>query len=112
MSQNFVDGPVVSFAPRDLRIRYELETDSGSVEWEEMGFPAVDAFVFTAIEAVTSDQVDAYDTVVEVLDSPWLARVLADRRHPRAGLRHFRIFFDEYGAFDVLAEAFDPPPRA
>ena len=58
---------------------------------------------------------DAYDTVVEVLDSAWVAELTADLSHSWRGhfpMRHFMIYLDSFGALEVVgASAALTPPK-
>lgn len=60
---------------------------------------------------VTAGQTQAaYDHLVEILDSPWVAEIRsvapADQRDSWI-LRHFVIVFDSSGCFEVMAESWD-----
>ena len=110
LSQEFRDGPVVESVRGSLRLRYDYETESGAYKWEEVTFAGVEAFAFTSHESCTEDQVDAYDVLVEVVDSAWIRQLQAARVAPTPRLRHMRIYFDEIGCYEVAAADFEPPP--
>ena len=110
LSQEFRDGPVAEFVRGSLRLRYDYETNSGAYKWEELTFSGVEAFAFTSHESCTEDQVDAYDVLVEVPDSPWIRQLQVARVAPTHQLRHMRIYFDEIGCYEVAAADFEPPP--
>jgi hypothetical protein len=64
---------------------------------------------------VTAEQFQtAYDHLVEMLDSPWVAEIKSvapsDQRDSWA-LRHFIIVFDSSGCFEVIAESWDELPE-
>jgi hypothetical protein len=48
---------------------------------------------------------DAYDTLVEVEDSEWVAELLADEATGTEwDIHHFLIYIDDSGAYEVAAE--------
>jgi hypothetical protein len=102
-SQEFNEGPRIQQSSGTLVIAYDFETDAG-YSWEELTFTGVAAFGFTAARYCTEDQVRAYDKLEEV-SSDW-ARHLSDVS-PDA--RHYRIYFDDVGCYEVLARSFVPP---
>jgi hypothetical protein len=107
-SQEFADGPEATLARGALVVRYDFETPSGEYEWSSFSFTRVQASLFTGWQWCTEEQVAAYDRVVEVQDSEWLRTLDAsDARMPKTPLRHFRVYFDEVGCYDVAAAAFD-----
>lgn len=53
---------------------------------------------------------DAYDTLVEVVPSPWAEEVAADTAvgwTREWKLRHFMIYFDSAGSYEVLADSWN-----
>ncbi len=103
MSQECSDGPLLRHGPDRLTIEYDFETPDGSYSWAELSFPRTVAFLFTAAGHCTEDQVAAYDKLLEIADSPWLASI----SDPPAGTRHLRIYFDDAGCYEVLAGSFE-----
>jgi hypothetical protein len=74
-------------------------------------FRKVRAYRFRAEIHCTAEQVeDAYDTLVEVKESSWAAEIRADTE-PRWRntwvLRHFMIYFDSDGCYELLADAWE-----
>jgi len=108
MSQEFEQGPKIRQDVNDqLAIAYDFETESGEYAWAELRFSGVAAFRFTAARHCSEDQISAYDSLQE-LRSRW-AEDLSD---PPSDLRHYRIYFDDVGCYEVLARTFEPPmPR-
>lgn len=103
-SQEFNEGPRLRLEMDRLTIAYDVETEDGSYRWEEMSFSGVVAIAFTGAAYCTEDQIAAYDKLVDVTDSPWrrtLQGVPED-------VHHYRIYFDDAGCYEVLAEAFVP----
>jgi hypothetical protein len=109
-STGFEEGPVVRHQGDRLVVSYDYETPTGAYAWEDLVFTGVIAYTFVDDPACTAEQIDAYDQLVEVTGSAWLAGLLADRRYPAPGVRHLRIYFDDVGCLDVAASAFTPPP--
>jgi hypothetical protein len=57
---------------------------------------------------------DAYDTLVEVRDSSWLAEIRADipsRWRDEQELHHYMIYLDSAGCFEVVAESWEAIPE-
>lgn len=112
MSQEFRDGPTVTHQHGGLRLKYDYETEAGEYDWQEVMFRGVEACMFTAHDSCDEDQVDAYDVLVEVIDSPWVAELRKTRRIPMPpDIRHLRIYFDEIGCYEVVASEFIPSAR-
>lgn len=110
-SQEFESGPVAQLQHQTLAIRYDFDTETGAYEWEAIEFRGVIGVEFTDHGSCSRDQVAAYDKLVEVGSSELVARLQAGRIDPAPDARHLRIYFDEVGWYDVVAQAFDPPRR-
>ena len=109
LSQEFRQGPVVELSGGAILLRYDCETEAGEYAWQSMAFDGVEAFAFTSHSSCTEDMIEAYDALVEVIGSPWVARLQAGRGEPAIGLRHLRIYFDEVGCYEVVARGFTAP---
>jgi hypothetical protein len=106
MSQEFHRGPVLKQPAFDRAIlAYDFEAESGEYEWEEIHFHGVAAVRFTFAGVCQPEQIDAYDRLVDVGSSSWRLELY----RPPMDLRHFRIFFDDVGCYEFLAETFVPP---
>jgi len=102
-SQEFNQGPELHQRLAVAQLRLDHETESGEYVWSTVGFGGLHALVFTAHASCTRDQVRAYDRLVRVKDSDWLRSLTgAD-----PSLRHFRIYFDEFGCYDIAAASFE-----
>jgi hypothetical protein len=58
---------------------------------------------------------DAYDTIVEVENSPWVAELLMAEPAETRGrwvIRHFLLFLDSAGCFEVAAQSVELLPEA
>jgi hypothetical protein len=95
----------------ELRCRYERD---GSMYAGGLRFGRVRAYKFRAEGHCTPWHVeDAYDTLVEVERSDWIAQLLAESREGlgRWTIRHFLIYIDGAGAYEVAAETCDWLPE-
>jgi hypothetical protein len=105
-SREFVHGPQIRHGRLDkLVIAYDFEQRRGGYAWEELAFSKVLAFSFTDHRYCSVGQIDAYDRLQEIVGSEWTARL----REPPEGIKHYRIYFDEIGCYEVLATGFVPP---
>jgi hypothetical protein len=105
-SQEFMHGPGILVTPGKVTLRWDSETDTGAYEWSSADFTGVEAVTFTAHSSCTPEQARAYDRLVKVDPSDLLATL---RGAGPKFLQHFRIYFDEIGCLDVVAEEFVPP---
>jgi hypothetical protein len=107
-SQECEHGPEARLTERTLTIRYDFETDAGAYEWASLQFEEVIALEFLREELCGPDQLSALDKLLEVLDSPWLRKVHAGRRLDSDPVHHYRIYFDDYGCYEILSGTFSP----
>ena len=89
----------------ELRCTYER---GGSMFAGGLRFERVRSFRFVAEGHCTPWHVEgAYDTLVEVEDSGWIEELLASEPSETWGqwsIRHFLIYVDGFGAYEVAAE--------
>lgn len=105
MSQEFDQGPIIRQGSDELTISYDFEADGGDYLWEEIIFTGVAVFAFTAVQYCTTDQVSAYDKLQDIEDS----ELIKGTSNPPSNIRHYRIFFDDFGCYEILATGFVPP---
>ena len=90
----------------ELRCTYERH---GEMYAGGLTFEVVRAYRFRAEGHCTPWHVeDAYDTLVEVEDSEWVEELRAAERSEsgsRWTIRHFLIFIDGSGAYEIAAES-------
>ncbi len=67
------------------------------------------AFCFTGFGACTKDHLVAYDKLVALGESDWLKQVRSQSHQDLDSARHYRIFIDEVGAYDVIARSVELP---
>jgi hypothetical protein len=100
-------GPIVEHQPGRLTLRYDAEGEEGIV-WTVLGFAMVVALRFTPDPACSAWMVQAYSKVCETVDSTWIddLRSTAEKRGAvlSASARHFVIYFDHVGCWEVLAD--------
>jgi hypothetical protein len=105
-SQEFEQGPQVLISSGRVTLRWDAETETGDYAWSSASFVGVEDVEFTSFGSCTPEQAQAYDRLVKVEPSDKLAAL---RGSASKFLQHFRIFFDEIGCLDVIAEDFQPP---
>jgi hypothetical protein len=105
-SQEFMQGPHILVSPGKVTLRWDSESVTGTYEWSSAEFTGVEAVAFTANSSCTPEQVRAYDRLVKVEPSDMLSGL---RGAGPKFLQHFRIYFDEIGCLDIVAEEFVPP---
>ncbi|MDP9280603.1 MAG: hypothetical protein M3P38_00720 [Chloroflexota bacterium] len=107
-SQECEQGPEAHLVDRTLTIRYDFENEAGNYEWASFRFEGVVAVTFVDAELSSPDQIAALDTVLEVEQSDWLEKAKDARRFGKDQRYHYRIYFDDYGCYEVLSERFSP----
>ena len=105
-SQEFNESPRILISGGSVILRWEYEQDNGSYAWSSADFVGVEDVQFTSHSSCSAEQVEAYDRLVKVDPSDRLATL---RGSSSRVLQHFRIYFDEVGCLDVIAEEFHPP---
>src|SRR5690349_9741705 len=101
-------GPVeLHDSGENLRIVFPFpQSTTGIVE---LGFSRVRAYRHLAEVHSSASQIESsYDALVEVLESRWVEEVRAstpERWRGRWVIRHFMIYADSNGVYDVLAES-------
>jgi hypothetical protein len=108
-SQEIDQGPLVHATRNSVRIEIDRENDHGEYEWMEIRFEGVRAFAFTASDVCTPEQIAAYDKMVEVVDSSWRTALLSRRVGEDALVRHYRLYLDDIGCYEVIADSFVAP---
>lgn len=101
-SQEMRGGPQVVQEPDELLLRLDYELASGAYDWMQIRFEGASAHRFTPLPSCTSEQLHAYDRLVEVLDSEWLSGLA----NLSGAARHFRLFLDDIGCHEIAAAEF------
>jgi len=110
-----VIGPRLCLDSGALVVDYDFEQDDGSVKWIRITFQDVLAFEYRQIVCCCAEDLDAYNRVVKYLGSEWLKEMLNRRQRFLGGqagedcnlYAHWRIYFDDAGCVDVIAQAFE-----
>jgi hypothetical protein len=100
-------GPIVEHRPGHLTLRYDAEGEEG-ILWTVLEFSMVLAARFTPDVACEPWMVEAYSRVCEAEGAAWIEQlrsIAAGRGMPLPGTaRHFVIYFDHVGCWEVLAD--------
>lgn len=108
-STEIVGEPEVRVSGTDLALSFVFEDDSDVEFAGRVEFSGVRAFRQRAESLCTAWHIEgAYDTVVEVVDSDWVAELTADvsdRSKGRFPMRHFLLYLDSFGALEVVGAA-------
>lgn len=103
-------GPIIEAHPGKVVVRYD-HPESDGIIWTQIIFSSAVAYRFTPDSASTELHVKAYSRICEITDSEWLnkLRQQAQLHGLTIGktLRHFMIYFDHHGSFEVIAEIYD-----
>lgn len=98
-----------------LSLTFQADVD-GSRRGADLVFAGVRAHAHRVEGACTAWHVtDAYDTVVEVVDSPWrdeIEQLARERGHPAWTLHHFMIYVDSHGAYEAIAASWSLRERS
>lgn len=106
--------PVFIHPGGQAELRYEFERDGVRV-CTGLRFERVRAFRFRSEGHCTAWHLQgAYDTLVEVQQSAWVAELLEDEPSETWGhweIHHFLLFLDSVGAYEVAAESWSVLPE-
>lgn len=112
-------GPVVELDGGRLTVHYDCVTEDGVAEWTELVFEEVLTFGYRNMAACTDQDVLGADYVVEDDASTELDAAVNrwttfvgwqghEKGRQRADpFKHFRVFFDDAGAIDVIARSLE-----
>jgi hypothetical protein len=99
----------VTFNDDDGSARLRFTYERGDLEEVgEFAFDWVRAYRHRAESHCTEWHIDAYDRLVEVEDSEWVAELLDAMPEDMRGLfvmRHFMIYMDSVGCYEVIARS-------
>lgn len=104
-----ITSDVVSvFDGGSLILRFQFDR-GGALVWGGVAFKKVRAHQWRGESHCTAWHIEgAYDTVVELEDSPWGAELLMAEPAETWGrwvIRHFMLFLDSAGCYEVAAES-------
>lgn len=101
LAQNFLEAPRTLTKDSSLEIIYDYEMESGNYGEKSITFDGVEDYRHVDESNLVADMIKAYNSIAEVIDSSWLSNELISR-----GYKHYIIYFDEYGAYEVLAKTY------
>ena len=104
LSQECENGPVIQTSLRKLWLKYDYETKDGSYEWETIEFDRIRMYQFIPFILCTVEHIAAFDQILMINNSEIVDRIYQKRRQELAELRHYRIFFNEFGCYDIICE--------
>jgi hypothetical protein len=105
---------IQTFSGSTLTLRFDYDRN-GDIFHSGIQFYNVRAYRFRSESLCTAWHIeDAYDTLVEVKDSDWVMEVRKamplDKRD-LADTRHYMIFLDNTGCYEVIAEVWNAVPE-
>lgn len=114
------EGPILEHRPGHVTLRYDANAANGII-WTVIEFRGAIALRFTPDPACEPWMLAAYSRISEARDSTWIEdlRASAQRQSTAfpASLRHFLLYFDHVGCWEVVAGGVDwrsneefPPP--
>lgn len=92
-----------------LEYSYEGEEDN-SVIFETLIFDGVESFKCTYYRACSLEMMEAYNKVVDIGNSYWLAEIkhnLLNAEVDCEGLKHLRIYFDDGPCYEFICRTFE-----
>ncbi len=96
-------------------LRYGYETDDGECR-SGIAFKQVSAFRKRGERCCSAWHIEgAYDTLLEIEESSWVAEMRADVPEPYRGdwkPLHFMIYLDSVGCFEFLAQSWEALPES
>ena len=110
------EGPKFNFEFPVLFIDYDYEEDDGSLIWVRIKFLNVLAYQFRQEPCCISEDIDANNVILKLIESRWLNE-MRQRRSVYFGSQgsksdeglyaHWKIFFDNIGCLDVIAGGYE-----
>lgn len=104
-SQEIEEGPHLRTEADGAILEYGVRSETGELLWESMTFTRVAAYAFIDFQDCSEEHAAAYDKLLEIRPSPWLESL--NRIGP--DVKHYRIFFDDFGCYEIAAANFVPP---
>lgn len=98
---------------RSVEIRFDYYRD-GEPRRTALCFKGAVSTKTRSERCCTSWHVKSYDVLREILESPWVEELrndIAPRYRDEFGARHFAIYFDSVGSFEILADDFELMPE-
>lgn len=100
-------GPVFQCREGRASILYDFEDEGGRIHWTQVDFHRVVAFRFVHFYSGTYYSYYRATGLLEMKPSSWIEQLQNDFNNPGVtfsrDLRHFLVFFDHVGYFEVIA---------
>ena len=110
------EGLKLNFEYPVLFVDYDFEEEDGSVIWVRIKFLNVLAYQFRQEPCCVSDDIDANNILLKLIESKWLIE-MRERwsvyfgsqisQSDEGSYAHWKIFFDNIGCIDVIASEYE-----
>lgn len=105
-SQEFSVRPQFREVLKGIELIFDEEGPTGYEERALM-FQGVLRYRCTRLVATSPWMTGAYDVLVDLEDSPWLNELRKNYHgHDQFDYRHYAVFFDDHGFYEVIARSF------
>ncbi len=101
LAQNFLNSPRIILEANYLAIILDYETNEGTYSEKKIVFFDVVDYRHISEENIKPEVIEAYNYVCLVSDSEWLREKYIPKK-----FKHFLIYFDEYGTYEVIAKKY------
>lgn len=101
LAQDFLKSPRVMEKNDGLLLTYDYEMDTGEYSEKSIYFENMKGYRHVSESNIKVDMIKAYNAIGEVVDSEWLSNELRSQ-----SFKHYIIYFDEYGAYEIIAKEF------
>ena len=101
LAQNFLKAPRVVENGSVLYVLYDFEMDTGEYTEKSISFEGVKGYRHTEESRVSPEMIETYNSIAEVVNSEWITYEMVSQ-----GCKHYLIYFDDYGAYEVIAKSF------
>ncbi len=92
----------------NIYLYWTTDDDGARTREGEIVFRCGTAYRFTDDPCCSVAMIDAYEKVMEVIESPWVTEFAPQAKdrlgEPIRGLRHFMFYADGIGCYEVLAK--------
>ncbi len=101
LAQDFLESPRISLEADRLTLIIDYETDQGTYGEKKIVFFDVVKYRHISEENIKPETIEAYNYICLVLDSEWLIEKNISNKY-----KHFMIYFDEYGIYEIIAKKY------
>ena len=104
LAQNFLKAPRISIIETGLNLTYDFESTTGEYIERNIFFKNAKDYRHIKEKDVITDMIKVYNSIGIVKNSEWL-----DEELKLQDYKHYIIYFDEYGVYEILAKEFIMP---